>query len=70
MLLTPIDVLLTPAATVKFTTATTPFPIMFAFIPVTWQVYLPEPAEQYRLLLALVDAAPALAEIETTSLGG
>jgi hypothetical protein len=43
---------------------------MFAFIPVTWQVYLPELAEQYRLLLALVDAAPALAEIETTSLGG
>jgi hypothetical protein len=67
---TPIEVLPTPDAMVKFTTATTPFPIVFAFIPVARQVYVPEPVEQDRLLPALVEAAPAVAEMEVTLLCG
>jgi hypothetical protein len=39
VLLTPIEVPLTPAAIVRFTVATTPFSIAFAFIPVTRHVY-------------------------------
>jgi hypothetical protein len=70
VLLTPIEVLLTPDAMVKFTTATVPFPIVVAFIPVTRQVYLPELAAQERLLPALVEAAPAVAEMEVTLLWG
>jgi hypothetical protein len=38
VLLSPIVVLVTPAAIVRFTTATVPFDMMLAFMPETRQV--------------------------------
>ena len=70
LLVTPIDVLFTPAAIVTLTTATMPFKIVVTFIPEIRQVYVPLPAKQFTDLLPLAAAGPALAEIETTSLAG
>jgi hypothetical protein len=68
-LLIPIDVLLTPAAIVRFTTATVPLEILFAFIPETRHVYTPDPAAQFNVLLALIAAAPTVAEIDLMAAG-
>jgi hypothetical protein len=69
VLLTPIDVLLTPEAIVTFTVAATPLAIVFAFMPVARQVYVPEPETQVSVLPAAVAAAPAVAEIDVTAEG-
>jgi hypothetical protein len=63
-----IEVLLTPAANETFKTATAPFEIVLAFMPQTKQVYAPGAEEQLSVLEAFAAAAPALAEMETTSL--
>lgn len=68
-LATLMAVLLTPEAIVTFTIATTPFAIRFAFMPVARHVYVPVPATQFRVLPALVAAAPADAEIDVTADG-
>jgi hypothetical protein len=70
LLVTPIGVLFAPLAIVRFTTATMPFAIVVAFVPVATQVYVPLPVEQSTILLPLTAAGPALAEIETTLLAG
>lgn len=70
MLLIAIGTLLTPAAGETFTTATVPFKTVLAFIPETRQEYAPEVEEQLNVLEALVAAAPAVADMETTLLAG
>jgi hypothetical protein len=70
VLLNAIEALLTPDANESVTTATVPFEILPAFMPDTRQVYAPEAATQLIVLDALVAAVPALAEMETTLLGG
>jgi hypothetical protein len=62
----PMDVLMTPEAMVRFTTAMLPFEIVVAFMPDIRQVYPPELETQLRVLPALVAAGPALAEIAIT----
>ena len=66
VLVTPIEVVGTPATTVKLTTATTPFEMIPAFRPDARQVYVPALDAQDKVLLAAVAAAPALTEMETT----
>ena len=61
-----MDVVVTPTAMVRFTTATTPLEMMSEFDPDTIQLYVPALPEQLMVLDALVDAAPAVAEMETT----
>ncbi len=70
VLLTPIAVVATPTAMVRFTTATVPLEMVPALIPEATQLYVPELAAQVNVLLAAVRAAPALWEIETTLAGG
>ena len=60
----------TPTAMTRFTTATAPFETIPEFDPDTIQAYTPALPEQLRVLAALVDAAPAAAEIETTLAAG
>jgi hypothetical protein len=61
-----IDVLVTPAASVRFTIATVPFWTALLFMPHAKQVYVPKPAVQLSVLEALVADGPAVAEIDTT----
>jgi hypothetical protein len=70
MLPTPIEVVVTPSATVRFRTATVPFEMMPPFIPEATQVYAPAAAVQLKVLPAAVTTAPALAEMDTTLAGG
>jgi hypothetical protein len=65
-----IEVLMTSTAMVRSTTATVPFEMVPEFMPDTRQVYLPEPGKQFKVLEALLDAAPAVAEIEATLAAG
>ncbi len=62
----PIGVVFRPAATVRFTTPTTPFEMIPAFIAQATQVYVPEAPTHLPVLPAAVRAAPELTEIETT----
>jgi hypothetical protein len=66
----PMDVLLTPGAMIRFTTPTAPFEIIVAFIADARQVNVPKPETQLNVLPALIAAIPAIAEMETTLLGG
>ena len=61
-----MDVVVTPTAMVKFITATVQFEMIPAVDPDTIQLYVPALPEQVRALEALVDAAPTVAEMETT----
>jgi hypothetical protein len=65
-----MDVVVTPTAMVRFTTATVPFEMIPEVEPDTTQLYVPALPEQLRVFAALVDAAPAVAEIETTLVVG
>ena len=56
----------TPTAITSVTTATVPFEMIPAFEPETIHVYVPEVPEQLKVLEALVDAVPGVAEIDTT----
>jgi len=66
----PMDVLVTPEAMVRFTTPTVPLAMIAAFMPSATQVYVPALEAQVNVLPALVAAVPAIAEMETTLLGG
>ena len=70
LLLIGIEVEVRPSAMVRFTTATTPFEMIPEFMPDTIQVYVPAPGKQLKVLNALIDAVPAVAETETTLAGG
>jgi hypothetical protein len=70
LLLIPMEVLLRPAAMVKFTTATTPFEMIAEFIAAATQENVPAPPMQSNDLPAAVRAGPEFAEIETTLAGG
>jgi hypothetical protein len=70
LLLTPMAVVVTPAAMVRFTTATVPFEMMPAFIPEATQVYVPRVPEQFNALPGAVRAGPEFADIETTLADG
>jgi len=61
-----VDVVVTPTAMTIFIVATVPFEMIPEFEPETIQVYVPEDPEQLKVLDALVDAAPGVAEIDTT----
>ena len=61
-----MDVVVTPTAMTIFIVATVPFEMIPEFEPETIQVYVPEDPEQLKVLDALVDAAPGIAEIDTT----
>jgi hypothetical protein len=63
-----INALLTPAANERSKTATAPFEIVPAFMPETTQEYAPGTEKQLSVFEAFAAAAPALAEMETTSL--
>jgi hypothetical protein len=66
LLLIGMGVVVAPTANTRFTTATVPFEMIPESDPDTIQLYVPTVPEQLRVLEALVDAAPAVAEIETT----
>jgi hypothetical protein len=68
--LTPIEVVVAPAAIVRFTTATVPLEMVAALMPQPQQVYTPEPGTQLNDLPALVAAAPAITDMETTLFAG
>jgi hypothetical protein len=70
VLLTPMEVVTTPAAIVKFTVATTPLAIVVEFKPYATQVYAPVLLTQLNVLLAFVSAAPAVADMEVTFAAG
>jgi len=70
LLLTPMGVVVKPAAMVRFTTARAPFEMIPAFIAEASQVYTPETPLQLNVLPAAVRAAPALTEMEATLAGG
>jgi len=72
LLLTPIAVVLRPVAMVRFIRATGPFEMMLVFIPEATQVYVPEPAKQFIVLLAAaaVRDEPGAAEMAATLVGG
>jgi len=70
VLVSPMGVLVTPEAMVRFTTPTVPLAMIAAFRPSARQVYVPAPEAQVNVLPALVAAVPAIAEMETTLLGG
>jgi hypothetical protein len=61
-----MDVVVTPTAMTIFIVATVPFEMIPEFEPETIQVYVPDDPEQLKVLEALVDAAPGIAEIDTT----
>jgi len=61
-----MDVVVAPTAMVRFTTATVPFEMVPPFEPDTIQLYVPAPPEQLSVCVALLNAAPAVAEMETT----
>jgi hypothetical protein len=65
-----MDVVVTPTAMVRFTTATTPFEMIPALAPDKIQLYVPALPEQLRVLEALVAEAPAVAEMEITLAAG
>jgi hypothetical protein len=69
-LVTAIVVLIAPGAINRLMTATVPFDIVPAFMPETRHVYVPTPAVQFSVLLALVAAAPTIAEMEATLVEG
>ena len=60
----------TPTAMVRFTTATAPFEIVPSFEPDTIQLYVPALPKQLSVCEALLNAAPAVAEMETTLVVG
>jgi hypothetical protein len=68
-LLTPIELLDTPGAIVRFTIATVPFERVVEFMPYTRHVYVPEPAWQLKVMPAEVVAEPAVAVTEVISVG-
>jgi len=70
LLLIPMEVLVGPAAMVKFTTATTPFEMMAEFIAEATQANVPTPPKQFNDLPAAVIADPEFTEIEATLAGG
>ena len=70
LLLIAIEVMVKPTDMVRFTTATVPFEMIPEFMPDTTQVYVPKPGKQFKLLEALLDAAPAVAEIAATLAAG
>lgn len=67
---TPIEVLLTPTAMVRFTTATGPLAIRPAFIPEATQLYVPVLVMQVSVLPAALVDEPVLTAMEATLLGG
>jgi len=70
LLVIPMAVVVSPAAMLRFTTATAPFEMMPAVIEDASQVYAPAAPLQFNVLPAAVRAAPALTEMETTLAGG
>jgi hypothetical protein len=70
LLVTPMEVLVTPAAMVRFTTPTTPFEMMAEFIAEATQANVPAPPKQFNDLPAAVIAGPEFTEIEATLAGG
>lgn len=70
LLLIGIAVTVVPTAMIRFTTATAPFEIMPASTPDAIQVYIPMVVEQFRILEELIDAGPAVTEMETMLAGG
>jgi hypothetical protein len=65
-----MDVVVTPTAMVRFSTATVPFEMIPEVEPDRTQLYVPALPEQLTVFEALVDAAPAVAEMETTLAAG
>jgi hypothetical protein len=70
VLLTPIAVVGTPDAIVRFTIAMAPFEMIVAPMPEATHVYVPDPAKQSNVTPAAVAAALAVAEMETILLSG
>ena len=70
VLFTPMEVVTTPAAIVKFTVATTPLAITVEFKPYATQVYEPVLLTQLNVLPAFASAAPAVADMEVTFAAG
>ncbi len=70
LLLSPTATEAAPEAADKFTVATTPFEMMFEFMPYAMQVYAPEAGAQDKVFPALVSAGPGMAEIEATDAAG
>ena len=68
-LVTPMDAEVTPEASVTFTVAATPLPMIEAFMPQSMHVSVPVPGAQLMLFPPAVAAAPAAAEIEATLAG-
>ena len=66
VLVTPMMVVVTPAAMVRLTTATAPFATVLVFMPEARHVYAPAAKKQFNVLPALVSAVPAEAEIDAT----
>ena len=66
----PIAVELSPAAMVRFTTATTPFEMMLASIAEATHEKAPAAPLQFNAFPAVVRAAPEFTEMETTLAGG
>ena len=66
----PIAVAVSPAAMVRFTTATVPFEMMPAFIAEATQVNVPVAPWQFNAFPAAVRATPEFTEMEATLAGG